>query len=607
MATKLMQRMLTASGKSATDHRANSEMGEVFRTVGIRETAEFMRIARVPRRDWRGLLEGGYGPALSRHLSRPNSTCQLLDVQAAALTEFHDYGGFLGNLGLGCGKTLITLLAPTLIGAERPVLLIPGSLRKKTINDAKRYRAEGWLVHPRLELVSYEQVSRNPELLIGICPDALICDEVSALKNIKAGCTKRVSRLMRIHPTIKFMGVSGTISTRSLLEFWHLLMWSSHAQLMPLPRNYDEVAEWALAVDEKVEDYARMQPGALISVLGKDIEVPSDTPDHLVELVHARLAVRRRLHETAGFMHTSQLSCDASLSMEVVHPPASPLIEHAILDLRACLAESGEDTKGELLLRPADVWAKARMLAQGFLYDWEPPPPDEWRTRRRRWHRLIRFALGVHGRTLDTPMQVAQAVDKGILVDKFDVSLDPEKPDMRLPQEILADWRQIEPTYKYKLVPRWIDDSRMRWVSEKYLRKPENMIVWVEHVAAGQKLAELSGRPFHHNKGLDAQGRHIEQASGPIIASVSANYRGVNLQQYHKNFILSADPVGSTLEQLMGRTHRQGQLEDHVYYWIFQACQEHVDGITQVLRDAYYAFQTLGEPQRLLLADKVNL
>lgn len=517
-----------------------------------------------------------------------------------------EYHNFVGNHIL-LHNTLLTLLAPTLIGSEKPVLLIPGSLRKKTFNDAQRYRAEGWLVHPRTEVVSYEQVSRNPDLLLSIAPDTLICDEVQALKNVRAGCTKRVSRFMKIDPETKFMGLSGTLSTRSLLEFWHLLMWSVRPNLMPIPRNYGEVSEWALAVDEKVEDHARMAPGALITVLGKGIEVPSDTPEHLKKLAHARMAVKRRLHETAAFMHTSQLSCDASISMEIIVPPASPIIDASIQDLREALRNTGEDELGELLLRPADVWAKARMKAQGFEYEWEPPPPDEWRQRRRNWHRYIRWALDAHGRHLDTPMQVAQAVDKGVLDKLFDVSLDAEKPDLRLPKDILGAWREIYPTYKYRLVPRWIDESRVRWVADKYLAKTNDpWIVWVEHVAVGQKLAEISGRPFHHNKGLDANGKHIEQATGPIIASVDSNGLGMNLQQYCQNFIMSAEPTGKTWEQMFGRTHRQGQLADHVTYEILEACKEHAEGLAQVLLDAHYAFQTLGQPQRLLLADKIS-
>lgn len=518
-----------------------------------------------------------------------------------------EYHNFVGNHVL-LHNTLITLLAPTLIGAERPLLLVPGSLRQKTINDSKRYRAEGWLVHPRIELVSYEQVSRNPELLLSIAPDAMFCDEVQALKNVKAGVTRRVAKYMKLHSATKFMGLSGTVSTRSLLEFWHLLMWALRPNLMPIPRNYGEAQEWALAVDEKIEEHARMAPGALITVLGKGIEVPSDTPEHLRELVHARMSVKRRLHETAGFMHTSQLSCDASASMEIIHPPKSAIIDNSIQELRAQLALSQEDEHGELLLRPADVWAKARMKAQGFDYEWSPPPPDEWRERRRYWHKLIRWALEAHGRTLDTPMDVAKAIDRGILDKPFDVSPDPEKPDPRLPKDILGAWRAIAPTYKYELIPHWFDESRVRWVAQKYLvDESEPWIVWVEHIAVGRKLAEISGRPFHHSKGIDQWGRHIESARGPIIASVDANHRGMNLQQYCRNFIMSAEPTGKTWEQLFGRTHRQGQLEDHVYYEILEACDEHRQGLAQVLAEAHYARQTLGTPQILLLADKVNL
>jgi hypothetical protein len=529
--------------------------------------------------------------------------CAVYDVSVP------DYHNFIGN-GAMLHNTLITALAPTLVGAERPVLLAPGSLRTKTKRDFDRYR-EDWLIHPRIEFVSYEQLSRNPQLLVEINPDVLMADEVHCLKNLKAGCTKRVKRYMGAYEDIKFLGLSGTVSTRSLREFWHLMMWALGPKRMPLPNNYDELDEWARAIDEKVDAFDRVNPGMLLVHLGgQHIQVPEKTLEHEKEIVQARMAVRKRLEKTAGYMMTTKINCDASLSIKIVRPPPSPILDAAIEELRSTLA----DRNGDEVVRPADVWAKARMMSCGFFYRWVPEPPPEWIEARRHWFRFVRHALDRFSMRLDTPLQVAQDVDAGNQTELFDVAWTPQadetahEPDMRLPVDILARWREMQPTYKYKLVPEWLDEARAQWIVDNYLKgEEEAWIVWVEHVAMGQKLAELSGRPFHHHGGLDQNGTHIEQAQGPIIASVESNYKGMNLQQYHRNFIVSCMPSGKMWEQLFGRTHRRGQEADHVYYDVMEACPEHAEGFVQVMRDAAYAYQTQNQPQRLLLADRVDV
>jgi hypothetical protein len=56
---------------------------------------------------------------------------------------------------------LITYLAPTVLGAKRPVLLIPAKLRKhKTPRELISYGRD-WRLPQSLRLISYEQISRD--------------------------------------------------------------------------------------------------------------------------------------------------------------------------------------------------------------------------------------------------------------------------------------------------------------------------------------------------------------------------------------------------------------------------------------------------------------
>jgi hypothetical protein len=132
-------------------------------------------------------------------------------------------------------------------------------------------------------------------------------------------------------------------------------------------------------------------------------------------------------------------------------------------------------------------------------------------------------------------------------------------------------------------------------------------IVWVEHVAVGEKLSEISGFSYFGESGRDAKGQNIEESRGSIIASIAANGEGRNLQKWSRNLILSCPPGGGTWEQLLGRTHRQGQESDEVTIEVLLSCIEHYEGFEQAKRDALYVQDTTGQTQKLLTCDKIEL
>lgn len=69
------------------------------------------------------------------------------------------YGGLFGPIPVGEGKTLISLLAPYLLQAQRPVLLLPAMLVEKT----HRERAElskHWHIPLNIRLISIESLGR---------------------------------------------------------------------------------------------------------------------------------------------------------------------------------------------------------------------------------------------------------------------------------------------------------------------------------------------------------------------------------------------------------------------------------------------------------------
>ena len=163
----------------------------------VKHSDELRRILALPRRSlddpqWVDLAE-----EMTEILRTPNGTMRLRPIQAMALHDIGVVGGLFAPIGVGEGKTLITLLAPFVLGAERPLLLLPASLIRKTERE-RRELAKHWLVSD-VQMVSYEMLGRvqAASLLDRIKPDLIIADEVHKLKNRKAAVTRRVARYMR--------------------------------------------------------------------------------------------------------------------------------------------------------------------------------------------------------------------------------------------------------------------------------------------------------------------------------------------------------------------------------------------------------------------------
>jgi len=89
----------------------------------------------------------------------------------------------------------------------------------------------------------------------------------------------------------------------------------------------------------------------------------------------------------------------------------------------------------------------------------------------------------------------------------------------------------------------------------------------------------------------------------PLIASLTANKEGKNLQAWHKNLVTHPPSSGGWWEQMMGRTHRDGQLSGLVTFEMFASCIEHYQSFHKALGDAIYTQDSTPMVQKLLYAD----
>lgn len=606
----------------------------------VEDSAEFQRILKLPRRVWdKEITTSDLHNRISAAFKLPTGQQVLRPIQAAALADGHDLRGLLGPIRVGEGKTHLTFLFPVVLqGIYRPTLLLPAALVEKTWDEFQVLK-QHWICHPAFAtraqfdqaVITYEKLGRDSgkEALLARMPDMLVGDEVHRLRNRQAACTKRVERFFRAFPQCIFIGMSGTITKRSIRDYWHLLEWALKAN-MPLPRTEKEMEVWAEALDERrVDVLSRRDPGVLMQLctneerekvspkrtapLGRTDQMPHFFSNLEEKLVLVRQGYQRRLRETPGIICSPDANLDCSLRIRRMAFTLSPEIQEHLETLR----NDWTTPNGDLLAMPTDVWRHARELACGFFYRWSPAPPFEWLSARKRWNWLMRQILtppqirakrdlrremgqipdGVlyeqHKHlNLDSPFQVANAVVQGRITNADIVFAHHE-------------WNRVKDSYKINVVADWLSSDTLDFCTE-WAENNGNALMWTEHRAFGEALAKNLKTGFCSNGGMDADGRTIESYQGKtVVASVAANKEGRNLQAWHKNFVITAPPTGSIWEQMLGRTHRPGQLEDTVYCDWLCACAEQDEGFSQLMADARYIQHTTGQSQKILYADHV--
>ena len=586
----------------------------VARAVG--HTSELEYIKSLPRRSWgdedspeiRQLTE-----QITAWLRAPGGTRELRAIQAIALAELYYYGGLVGMLRVGAGKTDISFLAAVALSSPRPVLVIPAKLRKKTHIEFGKLAKE-WRSPATLRIISYTELSRDygdeeyrdssgrPMGILELAnPSILILEECHNVKNEGAACTKKVRRFMHSHPDVPLVALSGTMTNRSLLDYAHILVWALK-QRAPVPRSYSELRDWASAIDVKVRDPERLQAGALLE-LATPQEVATLDP-----ITAARRGFRRRLTETPGVVAYSKEYDGASLFIREITdgtPTCEPskkcpkprrfgynaMIEKAFSELREWRRPPPDSTTIPDGMTRA---RHARELSLGFYRAWDPWPPEPWRHARAECHRGFREIIAHNTLGLDSAWQVANAC---IHLERTTAGMgkDARERWTDVARRYHA-WKKIEPDFTPNKVAVWFDDGPVQWVAE--WMKVNRGIVWVGHIPFGKRLSEITGAPYFGEQGVDASGRPIESAlskDGSIIASITSNREGRNLQEQWSDNLVTAPPTtGEAWQQLIGRTYREGQTADEVNIDVFMGCREHATAWFSALDDAEYVEESSG-------------
>ena len=516
----------------------------------------------------------------------------LRPVQGAALEAISIHKTLLGLIGVGAGKTAICLMAGQAAGAKRPLVLAPPALVAQMKEDLAWWAERFDFIAPRL--VSYGKLSvvSGANILEDFKPDLVIADEAHYLKRASSARTKRFLRFFFENPTVGFIGVSGSLTSSSLNDYSHLLSLTLRERA-PIPLSRHELAQWAACIDAKgepvKEDWSKMW--GLVEWHNAQENGPSGffadpaVFSHEAKKKAARAAFKERLLTTAGVVHTSNFSCDASLHIELhdLHP--SERVTKALKELE----DTWRRPDGEELIDASQKATVAKNLSVGFFYRWAWPfgrPDYEWLEARAEWNKEVRRVLTYQSRVgLDSPKLVEEYASSG-------------KGSKAL-QRAWAAWR----LQKHKPQPPkdavWLTDRVVKWAVRWLRRQSQPSVLWYSSHAMGEALAR---------QGVQVFGAGSKTPSGRLVAaSIRVHGTGKNLQEY-ANAMVIEPPVGGGggYEQLLGRHHRQGQTEDLVTFGVLCHTDPFKKAFENANIEAKYIEETTGVKQRLNAAVTLN-
>ena len=484
----------------------------------------------------------------------------LLPAQAACLDVLARQEaplGLVAALGVGEGKTLVSLLAPTALawsstqaylrreGVARhaatkltALLLVPSPLIVKTEREMRTY-AKHWHVGTKIEVMGYGKLSQPSatRLLSRLRPHVLIVDEAHYLASLTSARTRRVVRYLQSYPETRVVLLSGTLTRRSLMDVGHLLEAALRHQ-SPLPVDRTPLEQWAAVIDQDGRPAAR---------------------DH------------------QAFAPVIQRHCTRADMMD---------LEPRDLARRA-LQRTWALPDGTPISLATDFGRHRKTLSIGLYLVWEWPDgivDHEWVEARRGWGAAVRSFLEYQARPgLDSPALVERAARAGGLSTRM--------------RQAYLQWQEVADRPEPPSVPRWIDRDWLPSVVEAWRRtQREPAVVWYQSRAVGDVLAE-AGLPVH------GAGSAEPVQGSTLAASIRVWGTGWNGQAWARSLVIEPPASGSTWEQLLGRAHRHGQTRDVVTY-VLAHTPSYVQALERARAEARYVRDTTDTPQRLLLADE---
>jgi len=540
--------------------------------------SETMRVVELPRVEY----ELPPGESWTARLARPGCSYTLRPLQEAALCAIADVqGGFL-PIGVGHGKSFVACLAATVLDRHFSIILAPAStveqLRETYLELAKHFR-----VQPA-HIMSYATLSqpRGTSLLEELALPyedrsvVLVCDEAHRIKRLESARTKRIIRFMQKHQDVAFVALSGTMTSKSLKDFSHLAALSVRDN-SPVPRDRHQLASWAECIDvagrPSGHDWRMVAP--LAEWADINLRCVGQQRSQLI-----RRAFQSRLRSAPGVVASREGSIGCSLILDRQQDlPVPPEIREQLARV-----EIGLDPQGEPIPDDVTAWRHSRHLIAGFFYRWIWPNGEDhaWLEARRSWFRWVRHELQEHSdEGYDSPFLVAGRTNR-----------EAEAGARRGIHVSWLRWREekVKPVPPVEAV--WVSDYLVKHAIDWLESQRDPSILWYSSSALGDELERLGVRVY-------GAGEIPPQDAHPCAMSIKAHGIGKNLQSWSNQYILEPPSSGTAWEQLLGRTHRQGQEADEVSCRIALHAAPFAQALRTAREDARYVEDASGNQQKL--------
>lgn len=488
-----------------------------------------------------------------------NSRVSIRPIQRQTLEAAIACRGVICAARMGAGKTWLSGALPQVLNAKRTLIIVPatGDGKEKTLQALREARKD-WNLVEVYKLMTYNELSAKDgeAKLIDWQPDLIIPDEAQNMRRVTqhAGARK-VARYMANRPDTMFCPLTATLMKYGLADYAHLFVWA-FKQESPLPLYHEDIALWARAAagDEEAQERIHLTPR----------QIAERIRSHPGVVISNDIFAGVKLTVQPYFVNSGLETELADVRKKLVKPDGSPLI----------LGDDKDESPGA-----HSVASVRRQVGLGFYYVPKPRPPAEYVAARKAYFGLVNALLAAG--SFDTELQVRE-----VLTGKARARYD--------------RWRAAAEAFKYESEPVWLGSDVLAACANWGVA---GGIVWTSHKAFGETLAEYTGWPYYAGGGKNRKGGSILKAKAKtIICSSKAIGVGHHLIQYHRNLDTCFPSNSADGEQRIGRTFRDGQLED-VTYDILVTCEEHMNAFDKAVELAKLEERQLLRPTILGLVE----
>lgn len=453
--------------------------------------------------------------------------------------------GIYGDIGVGGGKFLIASLAGAAVGAKRPLVMTQPDLLRQAQSELELFRR----IFPELDdnpptYIPYSKLSnsKSTELLFNLQPDLIALDEAQAVSARDSARGLRLRNYVINNPSTRVVVLSGTLDPKKLDTVFDLAELSLREHMwLPVATEIQRV--WSSLLDHKARPDKKMLKQYLDGLLRWAEKRGLEIPRRITRELYQK-AYKLRYVSTPGVVAPAETQVDAELHMTMWRPDPGETILTALKEL----SETWTLPDGTEIVDALEYYRHAGTVSLGFYYKpiFEGDGDiEDWYEKRRLWQGQLRRQINyIKTPGLDSPANVVSAIENGGA--HKDVA------------KAYWDWAAVRDTVAVKSETVWFDTSMVDKVAER-ARAMGRGIIWYETRAMQAALQERGFQTY-------GAGSHAPLPDVDLPAlSRRVHGTGKNLQAWNDQLLVEPPSSANALEQLLGRTHRPGQLQDKVY------------------------------------------